>query len=307
MKFSYQTGASGSRLRYESGYSSAATTKYWVVALLLCGMLILPVAVSFRKVMPKREAASTVSTPQVASVSPSVAPAPVETDFVSSGKVFSAELQTWLKKRSGQYGVYVGGTDGNTYAEAQADRVFSSESIYKLYVAYLGYQQMDTGTVQPSQLYSAGRTRLQCLDLMIRVSDSPCAEKLLSELGKPAVDVKLKAYGLSNTSVRSMRTTARDAAKVLELIQKGADLSADSRTRLLESLKNQKYRNGLPKGFAGSTAYNKVGFRDLVQYNDVALVTLADGRVITVAVMTENAGVKNIARLGAEINRLLQQ
>lgn len=306
MKFSYQTGASGSRLRYESGYSSTATTRYWAVAFVLCCLLVLPAALSFQSIMPKREAASRTEAPQVAAaVTQPAVDVPSETDFVSSGKVFSAELQAWLKKRPGQYGVYVGGTDGNTYAEAQADRVFSSESIYKLYVAYLGYQQVDAGTVHPDQSYSAGRTRLQCLDLMIRTSDSPCAEKQLSELGKSAVDVKLKAYGLGNTSVRGMKTTAHDAAKVLELIQRGTDLSADSRTRLLESLKTQQYRNGLPKGFAGNTVYNKVGFRDLVQYNDVALVTLADGRLVTVAVMTENAGVKNIARLGAEINRLL--
>lgn len=306
MKFSYQTGARGSRLRYESGYSSGATTRYWVVALVLSAVLVLPVAVSFRSVMPKRAVANTVSAPEVAITSTPIAAAPTETDFVSSGKVFSAELQTWLKKRSGQYGVFVGGTDGNVYAEAQADRVFGSESIYKLYVAYLGYQQLDAGTVRADQSYSAGRTRLQCLDLMIRTSDSPCAEKLLSELGKSAVDVKLKAYGLNNTSARGMKTTARDAAKVLELVQRGVDLSVDSRARLLESLKNQQYRNGLPKGFTGSTVYNKVGFRDLVQYNDVALVALADGRIVTVAVMTENAGVKNIARLGNEINRLLK-
>lgn len=308
MKFSYQTGASGSRLRYESGYSSIATTRYWAVALVLSGLLVLPAALSFRSMMPKHEAASRTGAPQVAAaVTQPVVEAPHETDFVSSQKVFSAELQTWLKKRSGQYGVYVGGVDGNMYAEAQADRVFRSESIYKLYVAYLGYQQIDAGTVKAEQLHSAGRTRLQCLDLMIRTSDSPCAERLLSELGKSAVDVKLKAYGLSNTSVRGMKTTARDAAKVLELIHRGTDLSTDSKVRLLESLRTQQYRNGLPKGFTGNIVYNKVGFRDLVQYNDVALVTLADGRIVTIAAMTENAGVRNIARLGTEINRLLQQ
>lgn len=306
MKFSYHTGARGLHVRYESGYSSVATTRYWAMALVLFAMLVLPVAVSFRSVMPKREVASTVTTPQVLAAQQQTVSTPAETDFVGSGKEFSAELQAWIKKRSGQYGVFVGGTDGNIYGEAAADRVFSSESIYKLYVAYLGYQQLDVESMNADQAFSAGRTRLQCLDLMIRTSDSPCAEKQLSELGKSAVDVKLKAYGLTNTSVRGLKTTARDAAKVLELVQRGTDLSADSRARLLESLKNQQYRNGLPRGFAGSTVYNKVGFRDLVQYNDVALVTLADGRVVTVAVMTENAGVKNIARLGAEINRLLQ-
>jgi beta-lactamase class A len=302
MKFSYHNGVRSSRARYGLGHT--ATTRYWVVALVLSSVLVLPVAISFRSVMPKREAAAKVS---ALAVAPTPLPAAAaEADSVSQQEVFSTELQAWLKNRPGEYGVFVGGADGSMYAEAEADRMFNSESIYKLYVAYLGYQQLDTGTVRAEQIYSAGRTRLQCLDLMIRASDSPCAETLLNELGKPVVDAKLKAYGLGNTSVLSMQTTARDAAKALVLIHRGTDLSVSSRTRLLESLKNQQYRNGLPKGFAGSTVYNKVGFRDLVQYNDVGLVTLADGRVVSVAVMTENAGVRNIASLGAEINRLLQ-
>lgn len=238
---------------------------------------------------------------QAASANTTAAPS----EFATKQKVFTPELQQFLKKRSGSYGVSVGDVNGNQYADVNADKVFPSASIYKLYVAYAGYQLVDSGKANGAESYQGGRTRLQCLDAMIRTSDSPCAEKMAAELGKPALDVKLKAYGLTSTSVRSLTTTAHDAARILTLIQLGTDLSADSRTRLIDSMQYQKYRNGIPKGFTNATVYNKVGFRDLVEYNDVALIKLADGRMVTVAILTENVGVKSITKLATEINRLL--
>lgn len=305
MKFSYQTGASGARAHYEFGYSKTATIRYWTAAALLSAVLVLPATVSLYALAPQRQAAKSPVPQQKTETAPAATPAPEEVPYANTQQPFTDQLQAWLKKRSGQYGVFVGGVDGSVYAEASADKPFSSESIYKLYVAYLGYQELAKPGVNPSEIYSAGRTRLECLDLMIRTSDSPCAEKMLSQLGKASVNARLKAYGLTATSVSSFKTTARDAAKVLELVHRGVDITPTAREQLLVSLKDQKYRNGLPKGMKTSIVQNKVGFRDNVIYNDVGLVTLSDGRVVIVSALSENAGIRNIALLGAEIQRHL--
>jgi hypothetical protein len=47
--------------------------------------------------------------------------------------------------------------------------------------------------------------------------------------------------------------------------------------------------------------YDKVGFRELDEYHDVGIVKFADGRVLIVSVLTKNAGVRNIAGLGAAL------
>lgn len=278
------------------------------MVVLFCCVVVVGISVSAIVFEPNQppttQSATAVALPlinQAPSTQATVAPS----EFSNTQKPFTTELQAILKKRSGTYGVIVGDAAGTVYADVNGTRAFPSASIYKLYVAYAGYQLLDTGKVKADEPYQAGRTRLACLDAMIRSSDSPCAEKMAAELGKAALDVKLKSYGLSNTSVRSLTTTARDAARMLALIQQGTDLSEDSKNRLLNSMQYQMYRNGIPKGFADATVYNKVGFRDTLEYNDAALVKLPDGRIVTVVILTQNVKVSAIARLAGDINKLL--
>ena len=85
-------------------------------------------------------------------------------------------LDEWAESISGEYGVVISDSDGNILAERNPTQKFFAASIYKLYVAYEGYKQVDGGLVDPSESYINGNTRLECLDLIIRESDSPCAE-----------------------------------------------------------------------------------------------------------------------------------
>lgn len=221
--------------------------------------------------------------------------------------VLQGTLDTWNAETPGTKGVVVMSTDGSVLASLNPDRPFFAASIYKLYVAYFGYIQVDTATVDPKQQYINGHTRSECLDLMIRESDSPCAEKLWAEIGKSTLTDKLKAMGINTTSMTNISTTVRDSALMMATIARGEGLTPASQATFLQSAREQIYRDALNKGFSSAlTVYNKIGFNGLVEYHDVAIVELQDGRKFVLAVLSENTGTKNIAELGRRVEAILQ-
>ena len=253
----------------------------------------------------------TVETTQIETAASESIPQANQEQTASDAPEFNAQsLQTvlddWVLAQSGIASVVIADTDENILAAYNADQVYFAASIYKLYVAHEGYKQLDAGEVNPNEVYSNGNTRQECLDLMIRESDSPCAEKLWNELGKLDLTNTLRTYGMTNTSMTQITTTAQDARIMLGRISAGEDLSEDSQQALLNSMRNQIYKDALNAGFSEDVlVFNKVGFRELVEYHDVALIELEDGRRLIVSVFTENVGTAAIADLARQIETVL--
>ena len=222
-------------------------------------------------------------------------------------------LAEWGNSINGTAGVVISdGDDGSLIATLNPDEVFFAASIYKLYVAYEGYRQIDAGQADPDEVYLGEFTRLECLDKMIRESDSPCAEKLWNELGKEETTSQLQTYGINNTSMTSITTTAADAAIMLVRIAQGEGLSEQSQQLFLQSMEDQIYRDTLNNSFAEATfgdtfvVQNKIGFRELDEYHDTAIIQLPDtDRTLIMSVMTSNVGTNNIVRLGEAIKSAL--
>jgi hypothetical protein len=212
-------------------------------------------------------------------------------------------IESWDASFSGTASVVIRDESGNILAAKNPDELYFAASIYKLYVAYAGYQQVDSRAVDPDAEYINGYSRLECLDVMIRDSNSPCAEKLWNELGKIELTNQLATYGITNTSMEAITTTANDASILLGRMLRGEGLSDDSRIAFLDSMKDQEelYRRGLPSGFTQSTVFNKVGWNEQVEWHDTAIVKFADGRYLIVSVMTENVGFQKVLELGRRI------
>ena len=192
--------------------------------------------------------------------------------------------------------------EGNELASVSREEAFFTASIYKLYVAYEGYRMVDAGTYDETTPYLNGKSLGECLDLMIRESNSPCAEKMWNGIGKEQLDTKMKEYGLKNTSMLGLSTTAEDAAIILARIERGEGLSKESQAKFLESMKTQIYRDTLNVGFSSNViVYNKIGFNGQLEYHDTAIAKLADGRTIVVSVLTSEVGTKNIVALGQKL------
>lgn len=219
-------------------------------------------------------------------------------------------VDAWADKQSGRASVVIYDlANGKTVASLDPDRQYFTASLYKLYVAYVGYQKIDDGAYNADEPYLGSYTRAECLDKMIRESYSPCGEKWWNELGKQAVTAKMRGYGLKNTSLTGLYTSAGDAAAILRLLYKGTDLTRSSRAAYLDSMKDQPalYRRGLPSGFSNSTVYDKVGWNGQVEWHDAAIITLPGGRSYVVSVLTQNVGSSQIAALGKAIEARLTQ
>lgn len=231
---------------------------------------------------------------------------PSKFDEMEKAKIQEA-VKDWASGIDGTYSVVVLDADGEVIDSIDPDQVYFAASIYKIYVAYAGYQQIDAGLVDPEELYINGNTRAECLDLMIRDSDSPCAEKLWNEYGKEKLTSELETYGIENTSMSGVTTTAEDAAILLLRVANGEGLSETSKAAYLDSMKYQDdlYRRGLPTGFDSLTVYNKVGWNELVEWHDAAIIELPDGRQLVVSVFTENVGYRKIAELGNTLETYL--
>ena len=215
-------------------------------------------------------------------------------------------LDAWDASVGSQASVVIADVDGTVLASIDPDRVYFAASIYKLYVAYAGYQQVDAGLVDPSESYINGNTRLECLDLMIRESDSPCAEKMWVEFGRQTLTDQLEGYGLSNTDMTNIRTPAADAAIMLGRIARSQELSIQSQQRYLESMRTQIYRDALNAGFSDTiTVYNKIGFNEIQEYHDTAIVQLPNGEQLIVSVLTDGVGTRNIAQLARDLEAIL--
>lgn len=214
-------------------------------------------------------------------------------------------LSDWAATAGGTYGVTITDKDGKVLAEKNSTKQFFTASIYKLYVAYIGYQKIDDGTHSLSEPYLGSWTRKKCLDEMIRTSHSPCAEKLWNELGKETLTAKLKTYGIKNTNMTGLTTTSGDAAIMLAMLERGEDLSPASQEAMMDSMLEQIYQDTLQTGFKKADVYSKIGFNGNLEYHDTAIVRLDDGRSLVVSVLTSGVGTKKIAQLGANLEAAL--
>ncbi|HLG90549.1 MAG TPA: serine hydrolase [Candidatus Saccharimonadales bacterium] len=219
-------------------------------------------------------------------------------------------VDAWVAKQSGRVSIVIYDlANKKTVASLNPDRQYFTASIYKLYVAYIGYQKIADGTYNASEPYLSGYNRTECLDAMIRNSYSPCGEKWWNELGKDSLTAKLKTYSLKNTSMTGLYTSANDAAIILQRLFERRDLTEAHTKVFLDSMKDQPvtYRRGLPSGFSQSAVYNKVGWNLQIEWHDTAIVTLPNGRSYVITVLTQNVGSAQIAALGKAIETRLTQ
>jgi len=145
---------------------------------------------------------------------------------------------------------------------------------------------------------------------MIVYSDNACAEAMAEKIGWSTVSEEAHLIGCSNTNLSSSdgyaRTTAADLALFLAQLQTGQLLTQQSsRDLLINAMKNQVYRNGIPAGLSGVEVADKVGFINDV-LNDVAIVYSASGPYV-LTIMTSGGSWSSIADLASQIEALRGQ
>lgn len=133
------------------------------------------------------------------------------------------------------------------------DGEYIAASLYKLFVAYYAYGQIDEGKISMSTVLSNDRTLDQCLNLMITISDNECGELLGDLFGWANIDTKIHADGFEDTTLNlrntvggDIVTTPGDIESFFSRLYSGELLSEDHAEHLMDLLLNQEINNRLP-------------------------------------------------------------
>jgi hypothetical protein len=217
-------------------------------------------------------------------------------------------VENFVTGNQGEYSIVVTDIEaGENIGEFKIDKAYFAASLYKMYVAYLGYLDVQNGEYSLDEPFLGNWSRKECLDKMIRESHSPCAEKLWVEQGKARSTDRLKKLGIKNTNMEGLTTTAEDINVMLVRLHNRKDLNDAHTDLFLESLKQNIYRDVLPAALPNLTVMDKVGFRELVEYHDVGIILLPNNKPVAISILTKNAGTKRMVGLTQAVFKPLQE
>lgn len=200
-------------------------------------------------------------------------------------------IDNFVASSSVDYGIEVYDVSaGKVIGAHQPDKQFFPASTYKLYIAFLSLQRMQTGEFTDTPNFVGERSRMGCIYYTIEVSDSPCGEALMRDVTQDAMGKELKALGQTNSPFPGFLTTAHDANVILRHIVEGKLLNKENTDYLLKAMNTQIYNKGLTAGFDQAKVYDKIGFNLDINYHDVAIVEFPTGRKFLVSVYTQGQG-----------------
>lgn len=191
-------------------------------------------------------------------------------------------------------------------ANINGTKQFEAGSTYKLFVAYVVFQKMNSGEMHWSDQIYEGRNATTCFDDMIVKSDNNCAEAFAAKVGGwQVIENTMHELGLTDTNLTGSFaiTTASDLSLYLQKLQTGSLLSDADANRLIGAMKRQIYRSGIPEG-TGLAVADKVGFVDDVTH-DAGIVYSPQGPYVLV-VMTSNSSWDAIASIASQVNEYLK-
>ena len=217
------------------------------------------------------------------------------------------------EKYDGQFGLVVYDlTADKEIASWNGESAFSTGSLYKLYLNFLAYQDLEKGTLDPFLKLKhpeLGGIHLKtCLVLMIQLSDIPCAETVRSFYNDSELQRRVDQLGLTDYSVAGFHTSARDMVKLLRLVWRGEHITPESRALMLSAMKHYIFIHNLPVALDGlGTTYNAVGYKQEETWNDIAIIELHQPeRVIAVALLTSEIFGDDMEDITSNLRRALE-
>jgi beta-lactamase class A len=226
--------------------------------------------------------------------------------YTKTSTGIAAQMKHYDDDNAGVFGVSLIELGGNNAkAQHNGDRQFVTASTYKLFVAFSTIKRVEAGDMKWGDANIAGgRSLSQCFDDMIVNSDNPCAEALIKKIGAKGLNADIASLGLGSSGFKSDNnvTTANDLASYLRQLESGSmPIKSDNRSRLLNAMKRNVYRQGVPAGASGQVA-DKVGFLWGLLH-DATIVYSPTGTYVLV-VLTDGSSWANIADLTRKIEAL---
>lgn len=269
---------------------------------------------------------SSIKNEESASVPPATTEVkPEEEEIEKPAKIdFQPVVEDWAESVSGNRSVLIYDLDlDEVVAEYNTEEYYNTASLYKLFVVYEGYRRVQNGEWDADDLAgSTGYTILECLDLAIRESYSPCAETLWAMIGQDKLDEIIETdFNITDSDISGLLSYTKDINKIMKLFYKHPGITDDVLVaRMKDSFLNQpvttyNWRQGLPSGFSEAVnVYNKVGWDYNAGggywniYHDTAIVEFPEkDRHFIVTVMTNKVSYQKIRELGVLIEKTVNK
>ena len=243
-------------------------------------------------------------------------------DFTTTDEELAKIVENWRSEAGGTSSVLIYDLDNEkTLVASNSTKTYNTASLYKLFVVYEGYRRLQNGTwLASDSAGQTGKTRLECLDLAIRESNSACAETFWSEIGHSELDSIIKTdFKITNSNISGLASTPEDILKIMRLFYLHPNLdSSDLIATMKDSFLNQPvttydWRRGLPAGFSTAVnVYNKVGWdwggSTWNIYHDAAILEFPEeNRHFAVIVMTNKIANAKISELGTTLESYLSK
>ena len=236
---------------------------------------------------------------------------------------FQPIVDEWVNSVGGNRSVIVYDLDLDEMVGVyNPDESYNTASLYKLFVVYEGYRRIENGVWATDENAGVtGRSILECLDLAIRESYSPCAETLWSIIGHAQLDQIVKNdFNITNSNISNLLSNASDILKIMKIFYLHSDITNEVLvSRMKDSFLNQpattyNWRQGLPSGFSVANVYDKVGWDYNSNgywniYHDAAIVEFPEqNRHFIIVVMTNRVAFQDIRSFGTMFeNEFLKQ
>ena len=240
----------------------------------------------------------------------SVPPSSIYAPMPSHGDADLEEvIRSNLGDDVGSYGVVVKNLVNGTVGEVNPHKRFETASLFKLWVMYEVYKQVelglvdmdeellvtpyyasfDTGTL-PVEICDTMTVR-EALGAMITYSDNTSAFLLLDRVGLGNIHRDLQALGLTESAFRheDVTSTAADMVTFLEMVVLGAAVSREASQEMLDLMLAQQVRDRLPALLPPDTEVaHKTGNLPEVTH-DVGIV-YAPQPIYIIAVLSDRSG-----------------
>lgn len=197
-----------------------------------------------------------------------------------------------------QWSVYMYDMDGGETVNINSARVMAAGSVYKLFLLEALENKLSYDKWQYTWT-DDGTNVSECVQDMLRSSDSACAESLGKYIGWDYIDAVNHKSGFKNTKMtenEGRETTAADAGELLIRLKRGQALSDNARRFIFDTLYQQINSKGMMAGCGNNCrTADKIGIMDDVA-NDVGIVTHG-GHSYVLAIMSKGGSLKQITKL----------
>lgn len=225
-------------------------------------------------------------------------------------KELQAILESWAANHPAyKWSVAVQGIDGNKrFASFNADSKRPLASIYKLFLTYPLFQKLPLDKFDQTYLSVDGTSRTvgDCVNAMLRQSDNACGVAIGGYVGWARADKVLSGAGFNQTKLNGdygTQSSAADTAKLLKEIYNGSLYTEQQRQYILNILKQQTKRDGIPAGCSDCIVANKTG--ELAYVNNDAGIVYYINDVYAVVIFSDGADYSYIAALTNQIKNYM--